>query len=132
MPAGSVEGVLFISSTSLGPTKARAEKTIAVGAAESIAKERSERFFVRVEFRELVEKRKFKCNDVGDLLLLLLLLLKRSDERVKALNIYEPQCQPAELLLSQLGRNMLVFASLPLLSAETDREWNGMDGIRRE
>lgn len=93
MPAGSVEGDLFISSTSLGPTKARAEKAIAVGAAESIARERSKRCFVRVEFRELVEKRKFcdkKCGDVGDLLLLLLLLLKRSDERVKALNIYEP------------------------------------------
>lgn len=100
MPAGSVGGVLFISSTSLGPTKARAEKAIAVGAVESIAKERNKR---RFEFRELVEKRKFcdkKFDDVGDLLLLLLLLLlillllKRSDERVKALNIYERQRQP--------------------------------------
>lgn len=47
VPAGSVGGFLFISSTALDPTKARAEKAmIAVGAMESTAKARSGRLFV--------------------------------------------------------------------------------------
>lgn len=93
---------------------------------ESTAKERSERCFARAGFGELAEKRKFCdqiCDDVEDLLLL---LLKRSEERVKALNIYTHHRQSPELLILQLGGNMLVFASLPLLRPAE----NGIDRIR--
>lgn len=92
---------------------------------ESTAKERSERCFARAGFAELVEKRKFcdeRCDDVEDLLLLL--LLKRSEERVKALNIYIYAHR--NFLSPQLGGNMLVFASVPLLRPAE----NGIDRIR--
>lgn len=87
VPAGSVGGFLFISSTALGPTKARAEKAMtAAGAMESTAKARSDRWFAWVERGELAEekeekdRRRFSCDD--------LLLLRRSDERATALDIY--------------------------------------------